>query len=257
MPLAQPAIHRRLLFPLRWIIGLALPPRCLGCGLVVDQDDSFCPSCWGGLSFIRDPRCAACGVPFELTLGDGALCAPCLAHRPAYAEARAAVIYDHLPRKVLMRFKYGERPHLARVMARHIRLVAPEWLDDADSVLVPVPLARWRLWRRGYNQAGLIALALSRNSAATALLGALIRHRATRTSGRLSRNQRFANVRGAFRVTDAGTMAIRGRRIILVDDVMTTGATTEACARELARAGAASVRVLTWARALPFTQPAS
>lgn len=238
---------------LSWAVDLALPPRCLGCGLVVDQDDSLCIACWGGLKFLGAPRCAACGVPFEIALGDDALCAPCLERRPVFAEARAAVTYDDLPRRILMRFKYGGRPHLARMMGRHIRLVAPDWLDEPDVVLVPVPLARWRLWRRGYNQAGLIAGAVSRHSAATVLLGGLVRHRATKSSGGLSRKQRFANVRGAFRVTDRALPQIAGKPVILIDDVMTTGATTEACSIALLKAGAASVRVLTWARTLPDT----
>lgn len=248
---AQPVTAKRLLAPFAWAVALALPPRCLGCGLVVDQDDSLCASCWGALSFIGAPRCAGCGVPFAVILGQDALCAPCLERRPAFVEARAAVVYGHLPRRVLMRFKHGGKPHLARMMGRHARLAAPDWLDDENAVLVPVPLARWRLWRRGYNQAGEIARALARLSPAQPLLGALVRNRSTRSSGDLSRSQRFANVRGAFRVADKARPRIAGRPVILIDDVMTTGATADACAKALLRGGAASVRVLTWARALP------
>src|SRR3546814_14096023 len=124
-------------------------PRCLGCGLVVDQDDSLCASCWGALSFIGAPRCAGCGVPFAVILGQDALCAPCLERRPAFAEARAAVVYGHLPRRVLMRFKHGGKPHLARMMGRHTRLAAPAWLDDEHAVLGPVLLPRLRLLRAG------------------------------------------------------------------------------------------------------------
>lgn len=248
---AQPLILKHLLRLLRRSVGVFLPPRCLGCGLVVEQDDSLCPACWGRLKFIAAPRCAACGVPFEIAQGEDALCAPCLERQPRFAEARAAVVYDRLPREVLMRFKYGSRPHLARMMARHIRLMAADWLDAQDAVLVPVPLARWRLWRRGYNQAGLIAGALARGSAAGLALGGLVRHRATQSSGGLTRAQRFANVRGAFSVPEDARYRMAGRTVILVDDVMTTGATADACAHALIRAGAARVRVLTWARALP------
>ncbi len=150
-----------------------------------------------------------------------------------------------------MRFKYGGRPHLARMMGRHIRLAAPDWLEDEKAVLVPVPLARWRLWWRGYNQAGLIAKALARISPAHVMLGALVRRRETSSSGKLSRSQRFAKVRSVFQVAEKAQPQIAGRPVILVDDVMTTGATAEACAIALLRGGAASVRVLTWARALP------
>lgn len=247
---AQPALARRLFRPLLWAVGLALPPRCLGCGMVLGQDDSLCPTCWAKFSFIAAPRCAACGVPFELQTGDDMLCAPCVARRPAFAEARAAVVYDDLPRRILMRFKYGGRPHLARLMARQIRLAAGAWLDEEDVILVPVPLARWRLWRRGYNQAGLIANALARISRAEALPAGLVRQRATRTSGGLTRSQRFANVRGAFRLGAGIAERIRGRAVIVVDDVVTSGATADACAAALLKGGASSVRVLSWARTL-------
>ena len=216
MSVAQPAIRKYVYAPVRWAIGIALPPRCLGCGLVVDQDDSLCTGCWATLTFAGTPRCAACGIPFEIPADEEALCAPCLDQRPSFSEARAAVVYDPLPRTMLMRFKYGGKPHLARMMARHIRLVAPEWLDDENALLIPVPLARWRLWRRGYNQAGLIAQALARLSAAQTLPGGLVRHRATRSSGGLSRRQRFENVRGAFRVADGAKGKIKGKSVILV-----------------------------------------
>lgn len=245
-------MRKRLASMLMKAVNLALPPRCLGCGLIVEQDDSLCVACWSGLSFIRAPRCAACGVPFETDLGEAALCAPCMEERPTFNGARAAIVYAELPRKIMMRFKYGGRTHMARMMARHIRLAASEWLDAPGSLIIPVPLARWRLWRRGYNQAGLIARALARDSAAALMLDGLVRRRATASSGGLGRKQRFQNVRGAFRVAEKARPQIKGRNVLLVDDVMTTGATAGACARELLRAGATSVHVLTWARALPF-----
>lgn len=251
MPIAQPAITVRLLSPVARAVALALPPRCNGCGLIVDRDDSLCITCWSGLTFIREPRCTGCGVPFEMPMGEDALCAPCMERRPAFGAARAAVVYEDLPRRIMMRFKYGGRPHLARMMAQHIRLVAADWLDDPEALIVPVPLARWRLWRRGYNQAGQIAKRLEKTGRAVALLDGLIRRRETRSSGGLSRRQRFANVRGVFLVHEKMSARVKGRAVLLVDDVMTTGATAEACAAALIRSGAASVRVLTWARALP------
>ena len=158
--------------------------------------------------------------------------------------------YDDLPRRILMRLKYGGRPHLARIMARHARLAAGDWLAVEQAVIIPVPLARWRLWRRGYNQAGLIAHALAKASGARLLAAGLVRHRATASSAGLTRAQRFRNVRSAFRLGKGMRPHIANRLVILVDDVMTTGATADACARVLLREGASSVRVLCWARTL-------
>lgn len=248
MALAQLLNVRLLTRPLAGALALALPPRCHGCGLVVDQDDSLCPACWARLRFIGDPRCIACGIPFEIAMGVDALCGACMERPPHFQQARAAVLYDDLPRSILMRFKYGGRPHLARMMARHMRLAARAWLEDEGAVLVPVPLARWRLWRRGYNQAGLIARELQRHCPAVMLPDALVRHRATRVSGTLSRYQRFGNVKGAFRLNERARDRIIGRKVILIDDVMTSGATADSCAQVLVKGGAAAVHVLTWAR---------
>src|SRR3546814_11486636 len=112
MTVPQPAMRKRLATMLMKAVNLALPPRCLGCGLIVEQDDSLCVACWSGLSFIRAPRCAACGVPFETDLGEVALCAPCMEERPTFDGARAAIVYAELPRKIMMRFKYGGRKRM-------------------------------------------------------------------------------------------------------------------------------------------------
>jgi len=232
------------------LLALALPPRCLACGVIVLADDTLCHDCWARLTFIGAPRCAACGVPFELDAGDGSLCGACIASPPTFDAARAAVIYDELPRRLLMRFKYGGREHSARLMARHMRMAGGDWLDDDRALLVPVPLGRWRLWRRGYNQAALLARALGRDSAAFPLLDALVRTRETRASGGLGRRQRQANVRGAFAVAEHAVPRIAGRPVILVDDVITTGATCSSCATALRRAGAGLIHVLGWARAV-------
>ena len=239
-----------LLRPLRLAIDLILPPRCPGCGTITQDDHVFCGTCWGGLRLIGAPHCAACGIPFELDFGPDALCATCIADPPRFQAARAALAYDDVPRRVLMRFKHGNRPTLARTLARQMSRVAGDWLEEPDLLLVPVPLHRWRLWRRGYNQAALLAQALSRMSGRPLLLDALVRRRATKSSGSLSRKRRRANVRGAFAVPPARRDLLRGRHVVLIDDVLTSGATADACTLALNRAGAASVRVLTFARVL-------
>lgn len=227
------------------ILDLVLPPRCPACRVIVGGDGRFCLSCWQQLAFITTPQCARCGMPFDHDRGAGAECGPCLAQRPRFTSARAALVYGGPARQVLLALKHGDRQHLATVMARHMARAAGTLLGP-DALLVPVPLHWVRLWRRGFNQAALLARALANASDTPLAVDALRRVRATPTSQGLGRKARAANVRGVFRVADRGQ--VRGRRIVLVDDVLTTGATAEACTRILTRAGASEVHVLTFAR---------
>ncbi len=232
---------------LRIGVDLLLPPRCPGCRVIVATDHSFCSDCWPKLRFITTPQCVRCGTPFEHDMGPGAECAVCLADPPRYARARAPLVYDGPARTVLMGLKHGDRLHLARLMALHMaRAGAP--LLTPQSLLVPVPLHWQRLWSRGYNQAALLAQDLARISGAALAIDALVRTKPTPSSAGMGREARIANVRGVFRVQQRERIA--GRRIVLIDDVLTSGATANACARLLRRAGAASVDVLTFARAV-------
>ena len=234
-----------LALPLRQLTDLVLPPRCPACRVIVDGDGQFCVDCWRQLEFITTPQCAICGTPFGHDRGAGAECGACLAVPPRFTTARAALAYGGAARSVLLAMKHGDRQHLARVMAPHMQRAAGDMLAGA-VVLVPVPLHRWRLWRRGFNQAAVLALELARLSGAAADVEALVRVKATKPSVGMGRKARADNVRGAFRVVDK--RRIEGRTIVLVDDVLTTGATAEACARHLRRAGASNVHVLTFAR---------
>jgi len=227
------------------LFDLLLPPRCPACRTIVRDDGSFCAPCWATLRFITAPVCARCGVPFEVDHGPGTTCGACLKDPPRFEAARAALVYHGAARRVLLGFKHGDRDHLVRLMAPQMVRVARDWLGP-EAVLVPVPLHRWRLWRRGYNQAALLARAVGRASATPLAVDALIRRRATAMSTGMTRGQRAKNVRGAFQVPHPAQIA--GRRVILVDDVLTTGATVAACTRVLLRAGASRVDVLTWAR---------
>jgi ComF family protein len=231
---------------LRHVVDFALPPRCPGCGEIVPEPHRFCLACWRSLAFLGEPCCALCGLPFEHGGGGEALCGRCLAEPPRFDRLRAAVGYGETARKVALKLKYGGRPGLAGTLARFMARQLER--GGAEAVLVPVPLHRWRIWKRGYNQSALIASALSRLSAVPTELDALRRVRATPVLRGLNRRERALAVRGAFRVTAAGKAALAGRRAILVDDVFTSGATANACARALKRAGAAGVEVLCWAR---------
>ncbi|WP_183983208.1 ComF family protein [Sphingomonas jinjuensis] len=225
--------------------ALALPPRCCGCGEPVTADHQFCASCWHRLRFLTPPWCASCNLPFDYDRGEGVCCARCLASPPRHAGVRAAVAYGDIARRLALKLKYGGRIGVAETMARLIARQVPPGID----LLVPVPLHRWRLWTRGYNQAALIAGALARRLGIAEDRAVLTRVRRTPVLRGMGPKARSRAVAGAFRVGDA--TRLRGRHVGLVDDVLTSGATAQACTRTLLRAGAASVTILCWARVLP------
>jgi ComF family protein len=236
---------RAILVVVRPLVDFALPPRCPACGTIVSDPHRFCLACWSKLTFLGEPCCVRCGLPFAYSAGAAAECGRCLAEPPPFDRLRAAVGYDEIARKVALKLKYSGRPGvaeaLAGLMARHLSAD-----DGAEPLLVPVPLHRWRIWKRGYNQAALIAASLSRRSGIAMAPDALRRTRRTPPLRGLGRRERAEAVRGAFAVRDRD--AVAGRRIILVDDVFTSGATAAACAKALKRGGAASVEILCWAR---------
>lgn len=235
---------RRLSDSLASLLSFALPPRCPGCARPVDRDHRFCASCWQGLRFIAPPWCARCNLPFDYDRGEGAWCAHCLADPPRLQGIRAAVAYGPVARRLALKLKYGGRIGVAGTMATLIARAMPDGVD----LLVPVPLHRWRLWSRGFNQAVLIARALSRHTGVPVEVGALVRVRHTAVLRGLDGKRRRRAVAGAFRVVER--RSIEGRAIVLVDDVYTSGATADACARVLLHAGAASVTVACWARVI-------
>lgn len=225
------------------VVGLALPPRCPGCGTVVAGDHRFCLPCWQALDFLGGRGCARCGMPFGEDAEPDLVCAPCIVRPPAYDHVAAAVAYGPTARTLALTLKYGRRPGVARTMARLMERLLP---DGDDGLLVPVPLHRWRIWTRGYNQSALIARALARRRGVAIAVDAIVRHRRTPPLRAMNPAERRKTVRGVFRVPDPDVVA--GRRILLVDDVFTTGATADACARVLRAAGATEVRLLCWAR---------
>ena len=227
-------------------LNIALPPLCLACRQLVSEK-GLCAACWGKLSFIAPPYCERLGIPFAYNPGPGVLSMQALADPPAYQRARAAVRYDEIARTLVHGLKYGDRLELAPLMGRWIARAGHELLAQADA-LVPVPLHWRRLWMRRFNQSALLAKAISHTSGVPIAETALTRVKATAQQVGLSKSERAQNVQGAFRVPPENKAAVAGRRIILVDDVLTSGATVDAGARALLRAGAANVDVLVFAR---------
>lgn len=248
--------HRRILAVGRAAMDAAvdvlLPPRCIRCGQMIGRGGALCPDCWTGLRFITPPCCAQCGFPFAQDEGEDVLCAACVADPPPFAQARAALVYNAASRPLIIDMKHRDRQDGIATFSGWLRQAGGPFLDEADAVL-PVPLHRWRLIRRRFNQSALLARTLARDCGLDYLPLALVRSRRTPTQGGRNRRQRLLNVRGAFAVQEECRPQIAGRHLILIDDVYTTGATVMACSRALNRAGAASVRVLTLARVLRTT----
>lgn len=224
-----------------------LPPQCLSCRGEVGIAGALCAACWRGIDFLSPPFCALCGFPFEFESGEDALCGACSRRPPAFDRARAVMRYNEASRGLILGFKHADKTHAAPAFGRWMARAGDGLLAEGDLV-VPVPLHWTRLFRRRYNQAALLAGALAREAGLPAARDLLVRKRPTPSQGRLSREARWRNVRGAFAVRQGRRRLLAGRRVILVDDVLTTGATAEACAKTLKRAGASEVHVLVLAR---------
>lgn len=245
----------------RWVraggraaLDLLLPPHCPACDTPVDRQGALCAACFGRINFISRPFCDCCGIPFahlgQAGLGAAAAgprCATCLESPPHYRHARGALRYDAASSRLILGFKYSDRVELAALLAAHMARAGASLLEQAD-LLVPVPLHRARLRQRRYNQAALLARALARRADRPVLVDALRRPRATPPLGDLSQSARAAALAGAFAVRESRRATLAGRRILLIDDVMTSGATANECAATLLAAGAAAVDVLAAAR---------
>jgi ComF family protein len=238
--------HRALAHGARAALDIALPTLCVACREPVDGE-GVCAACWSKLSFIAPPYCERLGIPFVYDPGPGILSMQAIADPPAYQRARAAVRYDDVARTLVHALKFQDRIDLAPAMGRWMARAGQTLLDDAD-LLVPVPLHWRRGFSRRYNQSGALARAIGKQSGVPVAIEALRRIRPTAHQIGLSRAERAANVQGAFQVPPAKRGEVHGRRLVLVDDVLTSGATVDACARALLRAKAASVDVLVFAR---------
>ncbi|MDX2204637.1 MAG: ComF family protein [Hyphomicrobiaceae bacterium] len=225
------------------VADLIMPPACSACQRRIVSHHALCAACWREVAFIRAPLCDVTGMPLPFDTGGRMVSARALAQPPAYDRARAVARHEGAMRRLVHQFKYADRHEARPLFGRWLREAGHELLGEAD-VIVPVPMGRLRLVLRRYNQAAMLATELSRTSGVPAALLALRRVKRTPRQVGLSRAQRIENVAGAFAVAPGRRAEIAGKRVLLVDDVITTGATADACARVLKRAGAARVDVL-------------
>lgn len=228
-------------------IGIVYPPSCIACQAATGEAQALCPACWSGIGFIERPYCERLGTPFTVDLGDGLVSPAAIADPPVFARARAVCRFDGTARDLVHRLKYGDRTDLAATLGRMMTQAGRDLTRDA-GLIVPVPLHRTRLWSRRFNQAAMLAQAVARHASVPLAPMALSRVERTRQQVGLTKTQRADNLQGAFRVPPDARPQVEGRRILLVDDVLTTGSTANAAARALLRAGASAVDILTFAR---------
>ncbi len=232
------------------VLDFAVPLRCHGCGTIVSQRAGFCPPCWAKLPFLAGPACVQCALPFEVQVPDGTRCGQCLAKPPPWSRAAALWLFDGTARDAVHALKYNDRTDMSEQLAQLVARAGKHVLSP-DVVIVPVPLHRWRMAKRTFNQSALLASALAKQCGGCVNLLALERQRATVPQMGLDRTARAQNVKKAFRLNPKHATALSGQTVVLIDDVYTTGATLEACAQVLLRGGTKDVRILTLARVVP------
>jgi ComF family protein len=233
----------------RGLAGLLFPPQCAGCGRAVAEPGTLCGQCWPRLRFIERPYCAVMGTPFTHDLGDNFLSAEAIADPPPFRRVRSVVIHDGVPKRMVVGLKFHDQTNLAPWMARWMLRAGSELIADCD-VIIPVPLHPFRFWSRRFNQSAELARTIAVLSEKPFEPEALIRVKRTRRQVGLAASERQRNVSGAFRVPESQDIKVRGRNVLLIDDVYTTGATVKAATRALLRADAAAVDVLTFSRVL-------
>jgi ComF family protein len=232
---------------LKPLLNLLYPPRCLACKTLTTEQGSVCSACWNGINFITEPYCSACGHPLEYGGGEHTLCGQCLSHTPPYRKARSVFHYTDTSKAMIANLKYHDGTDTAPYLAQWLKRSGEALLAEAD-ILVPVPLHPFRLFKRRYNQSALLANALAKQTGVQHIPDALLRVKNTPPQAELTRNQRLKNVVGAFIVNPKHSKTLEGKRVILIDDVMTTGATIAACTKALKKSKPRSVDVLTLGR---------
>jgi len=243
----MPIQNNSILNLCRAAIDVLLPPRCLATGEIVDVPGMVSPDVWPQLQFIENPFCRTCGIPFPFEIANDAMCASCMEREPVFDAARAAVIYNDISRKMILSFKYGDRLHAVKTFVPWMVRAGQNLIDQAD-LIIPVPLHNRRLRERRFNQSALLAQEIARTTVKAYLPDLLERTRHTVPQQGLNYKERGKNVHGAFGVNKNHLQTLKGRNVLLIDDVYTSGATLNECALVMKNAKAATVAVLTVAR---------
>lgn len=231
------------------LVDLVYPPRCPICGDAIGEHGALCLPCWNELVIPGVPACASCQRPFgNADMPAGSLCAVCLAEQPRHAGISAATLYNDTSRKLVLAFKHGNKIALSRMLAKMILARLPEL--ESEWLVVPVPLHFRRQWQRGFNQSALLAREIAKARGHELLVDGLQRTRATPSLGGLGRKERAKGLTGVIVANPKRTGKLDGAQILLVDDVMTSGATTNACLKALRKAGAETMRIACFARVL-------
>lgn len=231
------------------LLDFLIPPHCVSCHGSMESDQGLCGACWRQIHFISNPYCHTCGLP--LPFGDDnpttMLCGPCTLEPPPYDLGRSCVAYDAHSKDLILRFKHGDHTSLTPFFVKWLEQTGKEIMVDVKFIL-PVPLHWTRLLKRRYNQAALLSKGLSHKTGIPYLPTTLKRIRATPPQGHLSKEERQKNVENSFSVSDKGANILEGQQVLLIDDVLTSGATIHACTKVLKNAGVTKVSVLTLAR---------
>ncbi len=232
------------------ILKLFLPPRCIKCGTVLGDDDGLCPECFNNLNFISEPYCQKCGRPFEeIKKQKKLICGKCLKEKQSpFRLSRSALIYDDASKDLILALKFMDKTENAKVMAKWLHIAGKDIWQEGVDVLIPVPLHYTRLLKRKYNQSALLSLELNKLIKKEVDLSSLVKHKKTKPQVQFSGKERIKNVKDAFMVKNPES--IKGKRVVLIDDVMTTGSTLKECAKALKKAGAKSIDTLTVARVI-------
>lgn len=232
------------------LVDLVFPPRCPLCGEAVSDQGGLCSECWSKLSIPGEPSCTSCARPFhEKGLGQAAQCAVCMADPPLHDGIAAATLYNEASRQLILTFKHGRKIALANQLGHLMAAKLPD-PGDHPPLLVPVPLHRWRLWKRGFNQAALLARVLERHGKGKCAVDVLVRRKSTPMLGGMRSQARARILSGAIAVSPRWQRRIKGRDVVLVDDVLTSGATSNVCVKALRKAGAQSIKIACFARVM-------
>ncbi len=229
------------------LLNLILPPRCIKCRNIVEKSGGLCSYCWSKIEFITKSNCSICGFPFEYDMGVDTPCAACIAKKPPYDKAVAVFIYNDKSSDLITYFKYGDKIHAASTFAELMYNKCRDQIDDAD-IIIPVPLHPKRLLRRRYNQSALISNHINRLSGVDTIPDLMSRKKNNVPQASLSKKERLQNVKGAFSIKKKYINILQNKNIILIDDVMTTGATVSECAKVLKKSGASKVEIITLAK---------